>query len=70
MSMVSVLMWNPSVHYKIYPKREERVTVHSMTSNTLRDAHKMLFHNILALQPSGFPQKHAETPRGTVACEQ
>ena len=47
-----------------------QVTVHSVPSNTLRDAHKMLFHNILALLPSGFPQKHAETPCGTVACEQ
>ena len=46
------------------------VTVHSVPSNTLRDAQNLCYSHKFARYVSGFWHSHAKTPRGIVACEQ
>jgi hypothetical protein len=46
------------------------VTVHSVLSNTLRDAQNLCYSHKFARYVSGFWHSHAKTPRGIVACEQ
>ncbi|GAA6266886.1 hypothetical protein F110043I8_38710 [Ruminococcus sp. f11] len=48
----------------------ESVTVHSVLSNTLRDALNVCYSHKFARYVSGFWHSHAKTPRGIVACEQ
>ena len=48
----------------------ESVTVHSVLSNTLRDAQNLCYSHKFARYVSGFWHSHAKTPRGIVACEQ
>ena len=45
------------------------VTVHSVPSNTLRDAQNLCYSHKFARYVSGFWHSHAKTPRGIVACE-
>lgn len=40
-----------------------KVTGHFVPGNMLRDARKMLFHNIMALDPRDFRKTRGSTPR-------
>ena len=46
------------------------VTVHSVLSNTLRDAQNLCYSHKFARYVLGFWHFHAKTPRGIVTCEQ
>ena len=51
-------------------RSHKRATVHSVPSNTLRDAQNLCYSHKFARYVSGFWHSHAKTPRGIVTCEQ